>query len=235
MENGWDNSAAAWIASQGDGGDYGRRFVLDGPMLERVRLQRFRRALDVGCGEGRFCRMLQAEGIATVGIDPTGALIARALELDPLGDYRVLAAESLEERGFDLVVSYVSLIDIADFGTAIARMAAALEPGGTLLIANLNSFNTAALPDGWTRLPDGSRRFCIDHYLEERAEWTEWRGIRIQNWHRPMSAYFNALLANGLELRHFAEPAPVGGDPVRAEWYRRSPYFHVMEWRKPLA
>ena len=36
------------------------------------------RALDVGCGEGRFCRMMQDRGVQTVGIDPAKGLIARA-------------------------------------------------------------------------------------------------------------------------------------------------------------
>jgi len=49
--SGWDDSAHAWIASLGDDGDFSRRFVLDAPMIERIRGRRFKRALDVGCGE----------------------------------------------------------------------------------------------------------------------------------------------------------------------------------------
>lgn len=233
MAGGWDESAAAWVASLGTDGDFGRRFVLDAPMLARVRGRGFARALDVGCGEGRFCRMLQAEGLATIGIDPTRALIAEARRRDAAGDYRVEAAEAMTfVAAFDLVVSYLSLIDIDDLDAALAAMVAALRPGGTLLIANLNPFNTAALPDGWTHGPDGER-FAIDHYLDERAVWTEWRGIRIRNWHRPMQRYLQALLAAGLELRWFAEPAPHGGESAKAARYRRVPYFHIMEWRKP--
>ncbi len=103
----------AWIAAMGDSGDYARRFVLDTPMLERVRRQTFGNALDVGCGEGRFCRLLQSHGIATVGVDPTSELIGRANTLDPDGDYRIGRAETLDvaEGSFDLVVSYLSLID----------------------------------------------------------------------------------------------------------------------------
>ena len=67
---GWAESAAAWIADIGEEGDYGRACVLDRPMLERIHGRRFATALDVGCGEGRFCRMLQVAGISTVGIDP---------------------------------------------------------------------------------------------------------------------------------------------------------------------
>ena len=235
--DGWAGSARAWIANQGEHGDFGRRYVLDGPMLERIRAGGFRRALDVGCGEGRFCRLMQAEGLRTVGLDPTEALIGRARERDPGGDYRLGRAETFQSEAgaFDLVVSYLSLIDIPDLTAAIAAMVQALRPGGALLIANLNSFHTAGMPDGWKADRKGAARFSIDHYLDERAVWVEWAGIRVQNWHRPMGAYFSRLLDAGLELRHFAEPVPTGGDPQMVDRYRRVPYFHLMEWRKPAA
>ncbi|MBY0507477.1 MAG: class I SAM-dependent methyltransferase [Bryobacteraceae bacterium] len=233
--NGWDESAGAWIASLGDDGDFGRQFVLDAPMLARVRGRGFRTALDLGCGEGRFCRLIQPEGIATIGVDPTQALLTRARELDPHGDYRLGRAEDLDlpPASVDLVVSYLSLIDIPDLAAATARIVSVLRPGGTFLIANLTSFNTAAPPGGWMTDRHGQQRFCIDHYLEERATWVAWRGIRIQNWHRPLSTYMSLFLAQGLELRHFAEPPPTGGDPRKADRYRRVPFFQIMEWEKP--
>jgi SAM-dependent methyltransferase len=219
----------------GDDGDYGRRFVLDLPMLARIKDRGFKTALDVGCGEGRFCRIMRSCGITTIGIDPTQALIARARELDPQGDYRLTRAETMDVAAgaFDLVVSYLSLIDIPDLAGATAKMIAALRPGGTLLIANLTSFNTASIPDGWTKEPDGTRRFYIDNYLEERAAWVSWRGIRILNRHRPLGTYMTLFLEAGLQLRHFAEPAPTGGDPQKREQYERVPYFLIMEWQKP--
>jgi 2-polyprenyl-3-methyl-5-hydroxy-6-metoxy-1,4-benzoquinol methylase len=71
MNNGWDRSVSFWIAAMGEQGDGSREHVLDPIMLKRASAQRFERALDVGCGEGRFCRMLRAKGIFVVGIDPT--------------------------------------------------------------------------------------------------------------------------------------------------------------------
>jgi hypothetical protein len=88
------------------------------------------------------------------------------------------------------------------------------------------------VPLGWTREPDGSRRFCIDHYLEVRETWVEWRGIRIRNWHRPLHVYLQALLRAGFTLVHFDEPAPVGVDDDKADRYRRAPNFLLMAWRK---
>jgi SAM-dependent methyltransferase len=237
MPEDWDNSARAWIASQGTEGDWSRHHVLDAPMLARVRHRGFERALDLGCGEGRFCRLLQGRGIATVGVDPTSALIEHARHLDPSGDYRVGRAEALDlpDTSVDLVVSYLSLIDIPDLPAAIDEVRRVLRPGGSFLIANLQSFNTASVADGWTREPDGSRRFCIDHYMDERPRWSEWHGIRVQNWHRPLGTYLQALLRAGFELRHFEEPLALGGDARRAERYRRVPHFLVMEWEKAQA
>lgn len=238
MSDGWAESADAWVASQGDEGDFGRRWVMDAPMLERVRLRFYARALDVGCGEGRFCRMLKAEGVEAVGIDPTTGLIDHARRLDPEGDYRVEGAEALgfEDGRFDLVVSYLSLIDIPDVRAAIAEMARVLAPGGRLLIANLTGYNSAADANdlGWVTLPDGRRAHAMDHYLEEKAGWIAWKGIRIRNWHRPLGTYMTLLLEQGLTLTHFAEPrADAGGDPVRAAHYDRAPWFMLMEWAKP--
>jgi len=234
MSDGWNESATAWIASQGDRGDFGREFVLDAPMMGRVRDGGYGTALDVGCGEGRFCRMMRTCGIRTVGIDPTLALLSRARSLDPSGDYRLGRAEALDFPGasFDLVVSYLTLIDIPDVAKAIAEMARVLRPGGTLLIANLNSFCTAGVGGGWTNDERGERVFRIDHYLEERAEWVSWNGIRIQNWHRPLSLYMSLLLNQGLILRRFQEPEPAGRSSATAERYRRVPWFLLMEWQK---
>lgn len=234
MSDGWNESARAWIDSVGERGDYGREFVLDGPMLARLDAGNFRNALDVGCGEGRFCRMMKDRGISATGIDPTDALLERARLLDPDGDYRSGRAESLPfgDAEFDLVVSYLSLIDIPDVAAAIAEMTRVLSPGGSLLIANLNSFITAAAPDGWHICADGETRYCFDNYMDERSDWVSWRGIRIENWHRPLSTYFKLLLGQGLTLEWFDEPEPAGGDEARGERYRRAPYFHVMQWRK---
>lgn len=234
MSDGWRESAAAWIADIDNRSDFSREFVLDAPMMERVRGRGFERALDVGCGEGRFCRMMQEAGLRTVGIDPTDALIAQARLRDPQGDYRIGRAEKLDfpDDAFDLVVSYLTLIDIPDAAAAIAEMTRALRPGGTLLIANLTGFSTASAT-GWSQDANGQLRFCIDGYLEERAAWVEWRGVRVRNWHRPLSAYMRLLLAQGLILRAFDEPSPGGGPPDVADRYRRVPWLMTMEWEKP--
>jgi len=237
MSNGWDESAHAWITSMGDHGDWGREHVLDPVMLGRVKIGRFEHALDVGCGEGRFCRALKAKNIPVVGIDPTNDLIEQAKKLDPTGDYQLGRAESLpfSDASFDLVISYLVLIDIPDFRAAMREMARVLRPDGTLLIANLNSFVTT-MPMGWIKDRDGCRiHYPVDRYLEEFPAWVEWSGIRIENWHRPVASYMRTLLELDLQLSFFDEPQPQSGDAERQAIYRRAPWFMVMEWRRRSA
>lgn len=239
MDNGWQASADAWIADMGDHGDFGRRFVLDPVMLPRALAHAPRTALDVGCGEGRFCRMLRPRGVEVTGVDPTPALLAAARARDDGGRYVEGRAETLPfgDGAFDLVVSYLSLIDIPDVDLAIAEMARVLRPGGALLIANLTSFTSARADTGWVRDGEGQRlHYPVDDYLAERAMWIGYRGIRIVNHHRPLSTYLQALLRTGLVLTHFDEPAPVAdAPPTRAQRYVRAPWFLVMEWVKVSA
>jgi SAM-dependent methyltransferase len=237
VDNGWSASADAWIADMGEHGDFGRRYVLDPVMRARVQTVPARRAVDVGCGEGRFCRMLGDMGIAVAGLDPTPALIAAARARDPGGRYVRGVAEALPfaDRSFDLVVSYLSLVDILDIDAGIPEMVRVLAPGGTLLIANLTNFNTPCADRGWVTDEHGRRlHYPIDDYLDDRGMWVEWRGIRIVNHHRPLRRYMQALLGAGLQLAWFDEPEPIpSAPPARASAYRRVPWFLVMEWRKP--
>ena len=234
MDNGWDASADAWIADQGDAGDFSRRHVLDAPMQARVRAAAPARVLDVGCGEGRFCRWLGSAGFACVGVDPAEALLAEARRRDPGGDYRAGRAERLDvaDASFDMVVFYLTLIDIEDMRAALTEAVRVLAPGGRVLIANLQGYNTASAL--FEKLDSGARRLVMARYLEEHDRWDEWRGIRIRNWHRPLSAYMTCLLDLGLSLTCFEEPCATGGpDRARAS-YNHAPYHFMMEWRLPV-
>ncbi|MHA3915451.1 class I SAM-dependent methyltransferase [Halovulum sp. GXIMD14793] len=242
MLNGWDTSAEAWIADMGEDGDFSRTHVLDQPMLAAVRHHKPDNLLDVGCGEGRFCRMVAREGIEVMGLDPTAAMLRQARLCDPDGRYVDGQAEALPfaAGSFDMVVSYLTLIDIEDYRKALSEMARVLRPSGHLLIANLNSFVTAIPEDmensSWERDAAGNRLAVrIDNYLTPRGGWFEWRDIRVFNHHRPMRDYMQALLGLGLMLIEFDEPGPCRADgPAEAtDAQARVPYFHIMCWRKP--
>lgn len=237
-ETGWDTSADAWIADMGDRGDFARQHILDAPMLARVRACAPRDVLDLGCGEGRFARLMAAEGMAVTGVDPTAAFVAEACRRSNGPRFVQGRAEAipLADDTVDLVVAYLCLIDIPDLDTAFDEIARVLRPGGRLLVANLSSFATAMpqgeFANGWRRQQrDAPGAFTCDDYHATRSYWIGWRGIRVRNWHRPLQEYLTPLLRRGLSLTHFEEPVPVGGPPELVDYYSRSPMFVVMEWR----
>jgi len=230
---GWEVSAEGWVASQGDEGDWLRKWVLDPVMLEQA--SGLSPVLDVGCGEGRFMRALSARGAQVVGVDPTETLLRFARERDPATRLVRGVAETLPFRSesFALVVSYVTLVDIVGYRVAVAEMARVLRPSGRLLVATISPF--ASTGQGWVRDSEGRRAyFPIDDYLQETEQLLEWKGIRIHNYHRPLSSLMDAFLDAGLVLSRYLEPAPIADCPAAdAEAYVRVPYGTVMVWAKP--
>lgn len=218
-------------------GDPNRVLLLDEVMLGLCGDVSGLDVLDVGCGEGRFCRMLAARGAKTMGLDPTRALIAEARRRQPAGIFHEGVAEALPVAAAsqDLVVSYVALVDIPDYRSAIREMARVLRPGGRIVMANLNGFNTATNLF-WARDEMNNKlHWTMDNYMVERANRAEWAGVSIVNWHRPLSAYMREFLGVGLRLEHFDEPMPkpeVLKLNAAMSDFRRMPHFCTMVWRK---
>jgi ubiquinone/menaquinone biosynthesis C-methylase UbiE len=232
----WEYSAAAYIAFQDDG-DRNRTLLLDPVMLDLCGDVRGQRMLDVGCGEGRFCRMLAERGATVTGIDVVTEMARTARVRGGASDaYALASADALPfaDPSFDLAVSYVTLVDIVAYAAAIRETARVLRPGGRFVVANLN-FVTAS--QGWQRDAHGNRLYDrIDRYAEEFSQVYEWSGMRIVNWHRPLASYMTAFLGAGLILRDFLEPIPqdesLRDNPQTEEWFR-VPLFTVMRWEKP--
>lgn len=101
-------------------------------------LPRRGRLLDLGCGAGEpIARWFMAEGFVVTGVDFADAMLAIARERWPEGDWRQADMRRLHlgER-FDGIVAWDSFFHLtAEEQTGcIARMAAHLRPGGSLLL-----------------------------------------------------------------------------------------------------
>lgn len=97
------------------------------------------RVLDVGCGTGGLARKLANGGARVTGIDLSPRMIdvARVRTTDGLGiEYRVGDFMTWSPRGYDVAIAIASLhhLPLAD---ALTRMAAAIDPGGLVLIGDL--------------------------------------------------------------------------------------------------
>lgn len=95
--------------------------------------------IDVGCGEMPYLAAVQAAvagGARWTGVDPDAARIAQ-LGSRLTAELRVSDAESLADvAAFDHAVVLRSYAHLRDVSAALARIHAALRPGGTLLVVD---------------------------------------------------------------------------------------------------
>jgi SAM-dependent methyltransferase len=229
---GWEDSAEAWIRDQAETGDWSRKTILDAHTKELLGDISGHDVLDLGCGEGRFCRVMSSLGAMCTGIDPVQKFIRAAQEQDAGGRYVIGNAEQLPfaDASFDIVLSYLTFIDIPNLAEAIREAARVLRPSGRVVVINISNFCCTEQP--WIRDESGNKLHRpVADYMEERAIVYEWRDIRIENYHRPLSTLFGWLLGEGLVLEQFHEPLPPKTDPGY-ETFASAPNFQTMVLRK---
>lgn len=99
-----------------------------------------KRVLDVGCGKGRFARILHREqsGAAIWGLDISGEM----LKFVPAGIHRLagsMTALPLADSTFDAVYAIESLEHAVEIERAVNEMCRVLKPGGKLVIIDKNA------------------------------------------------------------------------------------------------
>ncbi|MGA2399172.1 MAG: class I SAM-dependent methyltransferase [Steroidobacteraceae bacterium] len=107
-----------------------------------LRVRRSTRVLDVGCGVGRWSRLLAGRGAAVLGVDLSPTMIAEARRRAAAEDLACRFAEADASRlqlgeQFDLVLGVTVLQHILDttlLQSALAAMAAHLAPGGRMVL-----------------------------------------------------------------------------------------------------
>jgi SAM-dependent methyltransferase len=200
----WDRQASVW-------GRYVRTPGHD-TLHERLNLPAFlellppppARTLDVGCGEGRVGAELVARGYDVVGVDSSPGMVALAQER-----HEALVADAaalpFEDERFDLVLAYMSLMNMDDLEGAVRESARVLRGGGTLCAAVLHPLFAASDPD-----PDGVAVRIADYFSGRTKVWTDERdGIAIEFHDRaiPLERYVDALAAAGLLVERVREVA----------------------------
>ena len=109
-------------------------------VLEKARVQRGQRVLDVACGTGILARhaltLVGATGWVA-GLDAGPGMLAVANRLAPAIDWRGGAAESLpfDDASYDAVVSQFGLMFFQDRHEALREMLRVLVPDGRMAVA----------------------------------------------------------------------------------------------------
>jgi malonyl-CoA O-methyltransferase len=121
-----------------------------------------RRALDLGCGTGRYTRHLARRGARVVSLDRSLAMLERAA---PEARRRLAAdARALPLAGgsVDLVVSGLMVADLPELDRVLAEVARVLAPRGWVIYSDLHPAGAAL---GWVRtfVDEAGRRWTVRH------------------------------------------------------------------------
>ena len=239
LSDAWKREASAWMKwARAPGHDSYWRFHRD-QFLDLVPAPG-RLTLDLGCGEGRLSRDLQARGHRVVGIDISPTLIGAARAADPAGDYRCADASKLplSDGGCDLVIAFMSLQDIDDLPGATAEIGRVLESDGCACIAIVHPLNSSG-----TFVDESATSPFVIHgtYLNEfdYTDFVSRDGIEMvfESRHRPLETYSRALEAAGLCIETIREH-PVPSAPElsdRSKRWQRIPLFMHLRVRRRVS
>lgn len=109
-------------------------------LIERARLQRGERVLDLACGTGDIAFAAAATGARVVGLDLTHRMLQLAAQKS--GAARLITGDMaslpFRSQAFDVVTTGYGLRNVPDLTLAIDEIARVLRPGGRLLSLDFN-------------------------------------------------------------------------------------------------
>lgn len=146
-------------------------------------------ALDAACGTGRHSAYLASLGHTVIGVDSSAAMLERAREKVPEGEFHEsdLHDLPLPDDHVDLVVCGLALVHVPDLEPVLAEFVRVLRPGGDLVISDQRGLITGiGLP-------------VVKAGHDARPGY-------MPIWSRLTSDYLAAALPLGLQVRRCEEP-----------------------------
>jgi SAM-dependent methyltransferase len=178
-------------------------------------------ALDFGCGAGRSTRFLARLGFSAVGVDIAEEMIAKAREVDPPGDYRLIPGDDmsiLPPESFSLIQAAFTFDNIPGMETKVRLfrdLRRLLKPDGILInivsapeiyLNEWASFSTKDFPEN-RRAGPGDPVKIITTDFEDRSPAVDvlW----------PHESYLEVYRQARVEIVEMRKPLAKGDEPYR--------------------
>lgn len=211
--SGWDELANWYNGWVGKGGsDHHRKSAIPALLNLLPEPDTTSQLLDVGCGSGVLAPFVTQHGWRYTGVDVSKRLLKIAAQNHRKhgqfhrADARKLAQQIGKQR-FDAVSFLLSIQDMNPLEAVIGSAAAVVREGGAVIIVMTHPCFRIPRQSGWGY--DAGRKLQyrrVDRYLTplDVPMKQHGRGTTI-SFHRPLSAYINALGACGLRVERMDE------------------------------
>jgi SAM-dependent methyltransferase len=208
----WEGQSDRWAA-------WARRPNFDaywsesGPPFFEIVPEPGRRAIEIGCGEGRVTRDLKARSHRIVGVDVAPTMVRLASEADPDGEYVQADAARLpfDDGTFDLAVAFNSLMDIDDMPAAVREAARVLEPEARFCICITHPMRDAGrFEESGRDAPLVIRESYFEKRRYELSVARDGLELHFRSWAHPLETYMRALEAAGFLIEALREPPDPG-------------------------
>lgn len=218
----WDRNAGTWAASMIAGHDLINELFGMPQYLEYLGDIANLRVLDAGCGEGRSSRHLAARGARVTGVDISSAMIAQAISRNsrPPFEIRYEIASCTDlgqfpERHFDLVTSFMAMMDTPELSRALAQFHRVTRPGGRVAIMVRHPcFFTPGFSIFNNKQGDRAGLTVSDYFARKayREQWKfpskESSWFEVTRFPYTLSDYVNAFIEQGFSITSLFEPQP---------------------------
>ena len=214
----WNANAPVWIDQVGKGFDLYREVLNNPAIFDLIGEVRGKRVLDAGCGEGRNTRLLAKRGADVCGVDLSEAMIVRARYEETNAKHRIeyftgsyCRMPFFQDNRFDLVVSFMALMDGPDYEKTVREIRRVLKPGGELVFSISHPcFMTKAY--GWVTDNKGNKtKLTVSDYFNKEPYIGRWKftlspdagslpDFVIPYFPRTLSECINPLIEGGFKL-----------------------------------
>jgi ubiquinone/menaquinone biosynthesis C-methylase UbiE len=208
LKTDWSEVAKWYDSLVGESGsEYHREVVLPG-VLKLLDVQPGQKVLDLACGQGVLCRILQERGAEVTGIDAAESLIKAARQRGPAEiRYQVADARELSflpPNQFDAAACVLAIQNIHPIGPVFEGAARALRSMGKLVIVMMHPCFRGSKETSWGWDDEQKAQYRrVDRYLLPRKTpivthpgaapdqytWT---------FHKPIESYVKSLRNAGL-------------------------------------
>lgn len=219
----WDKDADHWTKEVRKGYDIYRDLFNNPAVFKFIGDIRGKKILDAGCGEGYNTRLMAQKGAQVTGVDISSRMIELAREEEernPVGiTYHVVSVSELslfERESFDMVVSFMALMDAPDYEGALSEFFRILRKQGELYFSISHPcFMTKEIE--WIEDQQGHpMKLKISDYFSTEPFEERWKFPSSENpekfsiiyFPRTLSRYLNGLINAGFILKRIAEPRP---------------------------